>query len=159
MTKLEKAKALADAWAGQAKDAARDADSCSYFKGVTPHGLIEMWQSGKNLKGRPLSQFETQALAEAWCRVFNELPPDCSEDGEPDPPPEPEAALPPDDTMLSARDVVRLTGVSLATVKRMVLDGRFPKPMRLSPRRIGWPARDVKQWLDGLDGARRKVRS
>ena len=39
------------------------------------------------------------------------------------------------------------------------IDGRFAKPMRLSPRRIGWLARDARAWLDGLDGARRKVRS
>jgi hypothetical protein len=30
--------------------------------------------------------------------------------------------------------------------------------MRLSPRRKGWPARDVKAWLDGLDGGRHKTR-
>ena len=59
--------------------------------GDTPHQLIGMWESGKNLQERPLSQFEAQAVAEAWCRVFGELPPDCGEDGEPDPPPEPRA--------------------------------------------------------------------
>lgn len=159
MTKLEKAKALADAWAGQAKDAAHDAAVGSYFDHATPSQIIAMWESGKTIQGRVLSQFETQALAEAWCRVFDELPPDCSEDGEPDPPPEPEPELPADDTMLSAKDVVRLTGVSLATVKRMVIDGRFPVPLRPTPRRIGWPARDVRLWLEGLDGARRKVRT
>ena len=159
MTKLEKAKALADAWASQERDAQRDADLCSYFKGVTPHGLIELWKSGKNRQGRVLSQFETQALAEAWCRVFGELPPGCAEDGEPDPLPEPEAELPPDDTMLRTKEVLRLIGVSELSLKRMVLDGRFPKPMRLSPRRIGWLARDVRAFIDGLDGARRKVRS
>jgi predicted DNA-binding transcriptional regulator AlpA len=159
MTKLDRAKALAEAWAEQGQHAKREAAVCSYFAYATPSQIIAMWESGKNLQGRALSQFETQALAEAWCRVFGELPPDCSEDGEPDPPPEPEPELPADDTMLSAKDVVRLTGVSLATVKRMVIDGRFPVPLRPTPRRIGWPARDVRLWLEGLDGARRKVRT
>ena len=159
MTKLARAKALAEAWASQERDAKRDADFCAHFNDASPHYLIEMWQSGKNPQGRVLSQFETQALAEAWCCVFGELPPDCSEDGEPDPPPEPEPELPADDTMLSAKDVVRLTGVSLATMKRMVLDQRFPQAVRLSPRRIGWPARDVRLWFGELDGARRKMRS
>ena len=125
---------------------------------ATPHQLIDMWESGKNLQGRMLSPFETQALAEAWCGVFGELPPGCSEDGEPDPP-EPEAELPADGTMLKAKDVVRITGVSLATLKRKVLSGDFPTPMRLSPRRIGWPARDVRLWLERLDGARQKTRT
>ena len=88
--------------------------------------------------------------------MFGQLPPD--DDAEPEAPaPEPE--LPADDTMLSTRDVVRQTGVSDSTIKRMVLDGRFPKPMRLSPRRIGWPARDVRLWLERLDGSRQKTRT
>jgi prophage regulatory protein len=121
--------------------------------------LIQMWSSGKRLDGKPLSQFETQALAERWCAVFGELPPDDDDaDDALQEPNAPEPELPADDTMLRAKDVVRLTGLSLSTLKRMVLDGRFAKPMRLSPRRIGWPARDVKAWLDGLDGARQKAR-
>jgi prophage regulatory protein len=87
--------------------------------------------------------------------VFGELPPDCSEDGEPDPAPEPE--LPSDDTtMLRAKEVARRTGLSLSTLKRKVISGEFPKPMRLSPRRIGWQAGAVRSWLEGLDGARVK---
>ena len=91
MGKLEKAKALAEEWAERAQDAKRSAELCARFDGDTPHQLIGMWESGKNLQERPLSQFEAQAVAEAWCRVFGELPPDCGEDGEPDPPPEPRA--------------------------------------------------------------------
>ncbi|HUJ38009.1 MAG TPA: AlpA family phage regulatory protein, partial [Hyphomicrobium sp.] len=92
--------------------------------------------------------------------MFGEWPPFDDDD---DSTAEPEAAapepeLPHDDTMLRANDVARLTGLSLSTLKRMVLDHRFPKPMHLSPRRIGWPARDVKRWLEELDGARRKTR-
>jgi predicted DNA-binding transcriptional regulator AlpA len=48
--------------------------------------------------------------------------------------------------------------VSDSTVKRMVVDGRFPKPMRISARRIGWPARDVKAWIRQLDDQRRALR-
>jgi hypothetical protein len=100
--KLRKAKTLADTWVWQADEALRSSALCAHFDHATPHQLIAMWESGKNLQGRPLSQFETQALAEAWCHAFKELPPDCAEDGEPDPIPEPE--LPPDDTMLRAND-------------------------------------------------------
>ena len=45
--------------------------------------------------------------------------------------------------MLRMPDVVRLAGVSESTIKRRVQDGSFPKPMHLSPRCIGWPAREV----------------
>jgi predicted DNA-binding transcriptional regulator AlpA len=91
--------------------------------------------------------------------VFREFPDDDDGTDEAEAPAAPEPGLPPDDTMLRAKDVVRLTGLSLSILMRMVLDGRFAKPMRLSPRRIGWLARDARAWLDGLDGARRKVRS
>ena len=152
----ERHRALADEWADQAKHAAHEAALNSEFSGCSAHQLIGMWESGKNLKGRPLSQFETQALAEAWCRVFGELPPDDDVDDAAPSPPQPE--LPPDDTMLRTKDVLRLIGLSLSSLKRMVIDGRFPKPVRLSPRRLGWPARDVKAWLDAAKDARAKGR-
>jgi predicted DNA-binding transcriptional regulator AlpA len=66
--------------------------------------------------------------------------------------------MPPDDTMLRAADVVRITGLSLATLKRMTIDGRFAKPLHLSPHRIGWPGKDVRMWLEERDAARRKAR-
>jgi hypothetical protein len=78
MGKLDDAKTLANVWVRQAKDASRTAGACSHCDDATPHDLIAMWEAGKNLRGRPLTQFETLALAEAWCRVFNELPPDCA---------------------------------------------------------------------------------
>ena len=153
-------RALADEWAWQAEEAKQTAAQCAHFAHCTPHQLIDMWESGNNLKGKPLSQWECQALAEAWCRVFGELPPDDDDSDDAPPgasvPPEPE--LPADDTMLRTKDVLRITGLSLSTLKRMVADSRFPQPMRISPRRLGWPARDVKQWLDGLDAARVKAR-
>jgi prophage regulatory protein len=160
MSKLAQAKALADEWAWLKEVANREVVLSSHFNGATPHQLIDMWQSGKNLHGKPLSKFESQALFEAWCRVFNELPPDDdSDDTAPQDPATSEPELPPDDSMLRIKEVARQTGVSESTIKRMALDGRFPKPMRLSPHRIGWPARDVRAWLEELDGARRKVRS
>ena len=155
MSKLSQARALADEWADQREHAANEAALNAHFNGCSAHQFIDMWEKGTNLKGRPLSQWEGQALVEAWCRVFGELPPN-----EDDPisagPSSPQPELPPDDTMLRARDVLRIIGLSRSTLKRMVLEGRFPKPVRLSPRRIGWPARDVKAWLDDAEDARAK---
>jgi prophage regulatory protein len=118
-----------------------------------------MWETGRNEGGQKLSKFEFGALVERWCDLFGDLPPDDAPlgidvaDQPMVPAPEPEP-----DTMLRMPEVVRLTGLSVSTIKRMVLDDRFPKPMRLSPRRIGWPAREVKTWIDRLDDQRHSPR-
>ena len=159
MSKLAAAKALADDWAIEAKHAANEAALNSYFDGCSAHQLIAMWETGTNLKGRPLSEWECRALVEAWCRVFGELPPgDDGDDQVSTEPTQPQPELPADDTMLRTREVLRLMGVSLSTLKRMVVEGRFPKPLRLSSHRIGWPAREVKTWLDAAEDARAKGR-
>ena len=49
--------------------------------------------------------------------------------------------------------VIKLAGLSRSTIKRRVADGSFPKPRRLAPRRIGWPARKVKAWLDAREAS------
>jgi prophage regulatory protein len=160
MTKLAQARALADEWAEQAKEAARDSAITHHFDRVGPRGLVGMWETNRNPKGKTLDRFEFGALVEAWLRVFGEFPPfDDDSADQSEAPAAPETELPPDDTMLRTKEVLRLISVSESSLKRMVLDGRFPKPMRLSPRRIGWKASDVRLWLDGLDGARRKVRN
>ena len=156
MSDLSRAKALADEWADQAEHAAEEAALNTYFSRCSPHQLIDMWVTGKNRKGKPLTQWETQALVEAWCGVFGELPRDEPSADDAFEPSAPTPELPADDTMLRTKDVLRLMGVSLSTLKRMVTEGRFPKPLRLSPRRRGWPARDVTAWLDAAEDARAK---
>ncbi len=37
--------------------------------------------------------------------------------------------------------------VSRRTVERMVRDGKFPKPIQLSPNRVGWRVEAITQWL------------
>ena len=114
--------------------------------------LVTMWETGTNEHGQPLSDFEFQALCAAWHSTFGELPPqtDCREASTStiaDPDPEP---IPADDEMLDPREVARVAGISVSTIKRMVNDGRFPKPLNLSPRRIGWTGKDVRMWLEAL---------
>ena len=103
-----------------------------------------MFSEGVNEKGQALNQFEFEALCERWCEVFGELPPL----GDPPATSEPANPLPPDDAMLRMRDVVRITGLSKSTIKRWVADpaNDFPKPIKLSPRRLGWRADQVKAW-------------
>jgi predicted DNA-binding transcriptional regulator AlpA len=126
------------------------------FCDATPSELIHMFKHSVNEHGRPLSQFEFEALCEQWLIQFGQLPPDSAADEreQSDEQPEPtteelEDQL--DDTMLLAKDVVRLTGVSRTWLYRAVRDGEFPEPTRLPTGRKGWPAHKVKAWKAGLD--------
>jgi prophage regulatory protein len=111
-----------------------------------------MMQSGRNERGRKLTSTEFEALACALYRLFGAIPgPAKGSKANRQP-------LPEDDTMLSMKDVVRLTGLSTSTIKRMVSTGLFPKPLRPSPRRIGWPASEVRVWTESLDQLRQRDR-
>lgn len=149
MSNITRAITLADEWLELKKHRDYRSAVALYFVDATPHELVAMWQTGKTADGRELKAFENEALVEAWCRTFGELPP-CDGD-EVEDPALLHAAIPADDTVLDASEVVRLTGVSLSTLKRMVIAGRFPKPQRISERQIGWPAREVKDWLAELE--------
>lgn len=56
--------------------------------------------------------------------------------------------------------VVRLPKVLLAaalsrsTVYAMIADGRFPKPMKLGERAVGWPEVEIAAWLESRKAAR-----
>ena len=50
--------------------------------------------------------------------------------------------------ILSRQEVAWLLGISVTTLWRMVRDGMFPPAMRISPGRVGWPARTVARWID-----------
>jgi predicted DNA-binding transcriptional regulator AlpA len=152
---IEQAKALATQWEAQYEDHLRTTAIASRFKDATPSQVIHMWETCRNERGQKLSQGEVTALVERWLDLFGMYPPGDTEPGDTAQSREPE---PQDDDMLRPRDVVRLTGLSLSTIKRMVNDGRFPKPMHLSPRRIGWPAGEVKDWINRLDDQRRATR-
>lgn len=125
---IEEATALADQWQAQRDDYDRQ-PRASYFKDYSPHELIATWETCKRKDGRKLTAYEFGCLVEAWCACFECYPPLESE---------PAAAssaerqerepLPADDTMLRMPEVERLTGISKSTIKRMVSDGRFPKP-------------------------------
>jgi prophage regulatory protein len=158
---LADAKAQAAEWEARRRQHERDNALAARFQDSSAGDVITMWETGKNEQGRMLSQFEFGALVERWCELFGTLPPDDAEElngiagdqstNKAEPEPE-------DDTMLRIGEVIRLTGISGSTIKRMVVDGRFPKPLRLSPRRIGWQARDVKAWVRQLEDQRRAPR-
>jgi prophage regulatory protein len=160
---LSEAKALAAQWEHQYAQHEYDVAIAARFRDATPTEVIAMWESGTNEKGQGLNQFEFAALCERWIEIFNDLPPDHDAgDGatelptQPLPDPEHEPLRP--DTIVNIKEVERRTGISESTIKRMVKDGRFPKPMRPSPRRIAWLARDIDELVRRLDDQRRAPR-
>jgi prophage regulatory protein len=142
----DEARRKAEQWQGQREEYERAQALTSRFSDAAPADVVRMWETGRNEKGRPLSKFEVEALAERWHRIFGTMPP--FDDVKPTSvqPAEPE----PDGPTLTMRDVVKMTTMSKTTIKRWVSDKHsdFPRPIKLSPRRIGWRKKDVVAWLE-----------
>ena len=91
------------------------------------------------------SKFDVEALAERWHQIFATMPPFG------DTPPAPTQPVEPDGPLPTMRDVVKITTMSKTTIKQCGVsdnDNDFPKPVKLSPRRIGWRKKDVVAWLE-----------
>ena len=58
-------------WEAQQEDHEIDA----YYAGATKADLIHMLATGRNLKGKPHTNFEFNALCAAWYLAFDDLPP------------------------------------------------------------------------------------
>lgn len=152
----DQAEARAEEWEARRRDYER-MPRADYFSDACAFDVVDMWRTKKNLDGRRLTKFEFGCLVERWTEIFGDVPANDS-DAPQDDVETPPAPIPADDTMLRVPDVVRLTGISHTTIKRMQADGRFPKAMRLGERAKGWPAREIKAWLETLDEQRRRPR-
>lgn len=49
---------------------------------------------------------------------------------------------------LRLRDVCKMTGMSRATVYRLIADGRFPPSVKLGERISAWPVAALEQWAN-----------
>ena len=45
--------------------------------------------------------------------------------------------------------VLDRTGLSRSTVYQRVTEGRFPRPVSLGPRAVGWIETEVEEWITG----------
>lgn len=59
---------------------------------------------------------------------------------------------PPNPTQTSPRllrlpEVIILTGLSRSSIYSAIAEGRFPAPVRLGVRAVGWPCESVEQWI------------
>lgn len=56
---------------------------------------------------------------------------------------------------LNIAEVVDLVGVSRATIYRMIDSGEFPRPVRITTRRVVWVRAEIDAWMDEKMEARR----
>lgn len=56
--------------------------------------------------------------------------------------------------ILPIKAVLDRTGLSRRTLYAEISEGRFPRPVQLTTRRVGWPEGDVEGWLVSKIGAR-----
>lgn len=61
----------------------------------------------------------------------------------------------PIDPALRLPDVILATGLGRSSIFAAVREQRFPPPIKLSARAVGWRASQIQAWLDGCDSARR----
>ncbi len=54
------------------------------------------------------------------------------------------------DRFIREPEVVRITGLSRATIWRKERDGEFPKRVKLSSNASGWLASEIRAWMDQL---------
>lgn len=46
-----------------------------------------------------------------------------------------------------------MTGLSRSTLYAMIAEGRFPAPVKLSMRAVGWREADLNEWLASREAA------
>lgn len=51
--------------------------------------------------------------------------------------------------ILRMPEVKRLTGLGRTSIYQMMAGGKFPRPVSLGSRAVGWMVRDIRAWLQG----------
>jgi prophage regulatory protein len=54
------------------------------------------------------------------------------------------------ETILRRPDVEKRCGLSRSTIYQLMTEGRFPRPVRLGKRAVGWRESDIAEWLGRL---------
>ena len=52
--------------------------------------------------------------------------------------------------LLTIEDVMERTTLGRSTIYANIKDGTFPKPMKISKRKIRWTTEDINAWVQGL---------
>ena len=59
----------------------------------------------------------------------------------------PVSAVPAEHRILRRAEVEAKTGFKRAHIYNLMKDGKFPKPMRLGVRAVGWDSVEIEQWI------------
>ena len=51
-------------------------------------------------------------------------------------------------SILKIRTVQERTGLSRSSIYAYITDGRFPKPIKIGARSVGWNSKSIDQWID-----------
>lgn len=155
------ARGLAEEWDAAYRGHVHSGALEARFRDASPGLLLDMLESGRDDAGLPLTDFTWAALVEALYRTFGEVPEGPLDDLAS--PVEPHAE-PADDTMIDVKEVARMVGLSARHVDRKVdplnqyHEPSFPRPLRVSDRRIRWRASEVKAFVARLEVTRRASR-
>jgi prophage regulatory protein len=55
------------------------------------------------------------------------------------------------DRIIRLPELLRITGLSTASVYRKIAENGFPRPVRLGKNAVGWRAQSVVSWLESLE--------
>lgn len=50
--------------------------------------------------------------------------------------------------LLKLKQVIEITGLSRASIYRLIEDEKFPKQVRISARRVAWKNTDIESWIE-----------
>ena len=59
--------------------------------------------------------------------------------------------------LLRRKEVLRLTSLSQSSLYGLIIQSRFPRPVRISPRCVAWRSEEVENWIDRLPPAGRET--
>lgn len=48
--------------------------------------------------------------------------------------------------LLRRKEVERETGLSRSSIYQYMQEDRFPKPLKIGPRAVAWPASEIEAW-------------
>ena len=49
--------------------------------------------------------------------------------------------------ILRLREVISRTGIARSTIYTKIAEGKFPRPIQLGSRSVGWLETEIDQWL------------
>ena len=61
--------------------------------------------------------------------------------------------------LLNRKEIEELTGLSRASIYRLMRAGHFPAPTRIGLRAVRWPEDEIRGWLESRPRATGEARS